>query len=134
MAQANSFQCLLWRRRNVFTKPFAYLFRRNILLYIHSETDRSGRALYHRERSGFIAKNEIIYYIGVIAYGILGFFVKRLIADFDRLKGEVNDLRDHLEQENANIRDNYLKYEEFVRFQTSIDMKLTKIYEILVER
>ena len=92
------------------------------------------RALYHRERSGFIAKNEIIYYIGVIAYGILGFFVKRLIADFDRLKGEVNDLRDHLEQENANIRDNYLKYEEFVRFQTSIDMKLTKIYEILVGR
>jgi len=43
-------------------------------------------------------------------------------------------LRDHLEQENANIRDNYLKYEEFVRFQTSIDMKLTKIYEILVGR
>lgn len=85
-------------------------------------------------RSGFIAENNIIYYIGIIAYGILGFFIKRLIADFDRLKKQVCDMREHLEKENASIRDNYLKYEEFVRFQTSIDMKLTKIYEILVER
>ena len=43
-------------------------------------------------------------------------------------------MREHLEHENANIREGYLKYEAFVRFQTSIDMKLTKIYEILVER
>ncbi|MBR4880198.1 MAG: hypothetical protein IKU13_10285 [Clostridia bacterium] len=69
-----------------------------------------------------------------MAYGVIVFFIKRLVADFDRLKGEVGQLREHFEQETSTIRDNYLKYEEFVRFQTAIDMKLTKIYEILVGR
>lgn len=81
-----------------------------------------------------MTKEEIIYYIGVIAYGLLGFFIKRLISDFDKLKSEVGLLRDRTEKETASIRANYLKYEEFVRFQTSIDVKLTKIYEILVGR
>ena len=33
--------------------------------------------------------------------------------------------------ETGRIRDTYVKYEEFVRLQTSIDAKLSQIYELL---
>ena len=78
--------------------------------------------------------NELIYYIGVALWGVLCFFVKRLIGDYDRLKKTMFAQQDYYRAEIAKIRDEYLKNEEFVRFQMAIDAKLTKIYEILVGR
>lgn len=78
--------------------------------------------------------NEVMYSAVVVCGGILGFFVKRLVSDYDKLRRSFESERVHTAEELAKIRDGYVKYEEFVRFQVSIDSKLTKIYDILVER
>ena len=61
----------------------------------------------------------------------IGFFLKRMIRELDDLKAEVSDLRRATNKETARIRDTYVKYEDFVRLQTSIDGKLSQIYELL---
>lgn len=61
----------------------------------------------------------------------LGFFLKRLIADLDGLRRDFEKIRADSARESARIRDTYVKYEDFVRLQTSIDAKLSQIYELL---
>ena len=66
-----------------------------------------------------------------LATACLGFFVRRLIQDLDGQRRALEDLRRDNARETARIRDTYVKYEEFVRLQTSIDAKLSQIYELL---
>ena len=61
----------------------------------------------------------------------LGFFVRRLIQELDSQKQALETLRRDSALETGRIRDTYVKYEEFVRLQTSIDAKLSQIYELL---
>ena len=61
----------------------------------------------------------------------LGFFVRRLIQELDSQKRSLEELRRDSSRETGRIRDTYVKYEEFVRLQTSIDAKLSQIYELL---
>lgn len=68
--------------------------------------------------------------IGLITT-VLGFFVRRLIQELDGQKQALETLRQDSARESARIRDTYVKYEEFVRLQTSIDGKLSQIYELL---
>lgn len=68
--------------------------------------------------------------IGLITT-VLGFFVRRLIQELDSQKQALETLREDSIHETARIRDTYVKYEEFVRLQTSIDGKLSQIYELL---
>ncbi|MEG2177056.1 MAG: hypothetical protein RRY97_09305, partial [Oscillibacter sp.] len=49
----------------------------------------------------------------------LGFFIRRLIRELDRLKQSLEDLQRSNVRESARIRDTYVKYEDFVRLQTS---------------
>ena len=53
------------------------------------------------------------------------------IQDLDGQRRALEDLRRDNARETARIRDTYVKYEEFVRLQTSIDAKLSQIYELL---
>ena len=61
----------------------------------------------------------------------LGFFVRRLIQELDSQKRSLEELRRDSSRETGRIRDTYVKYEEFVRLQTSINAKLSQIYELL---
>ena len=84
---------------------------------------------------GEMSVNDNIFYYLITAFcGVMDFFVKRLIEDLDSLGKEHTKSDEFFRKEIASIRDNYMKYEDFVRFQSSIDSKLTKIYEILVGR
>ena len=74
---------------------------------------------------------EFISLLFGLATACLGFFVRRLIQDLDSQKRALVDLRRDNARETARIRDTYVKYEEFVRLQTSIDAKLSQIYELL---
>lgn len=67
---------------------------------------------------------------GLIA-ACLGFFVRRLIRELDTLKRSFEEIRREEARESARIRDTYVKYEDFVRLQSSIDQKLSQIYELL---
>ena len=66
-----------------------------------------------------------------LATACLGFFVRRLIQELDSQKRSLEELRRDSSRETGRIRDTYVKYEEFVRLQTSIDAKLSQIYELL---
>lgn len=46
-----------------------------------------------------------------------GLFVKRLIEDLDSLGKEHTKSDEFFRKEIASIRDNYMKYEDFVRFK-----------------
>ena len=82
---------------------------------------------------------EIFSLLFGLATTCLGFFVRRLIQELDSQKQALETLRaarptavnlmNNLET--GRIRDTYVKYEEFVRLQTSIDAKLSQIYELL---
>lgn len=66
--------------------------------------------------------------------GVLGYFIKRLISSHDALKKDFETERRAVQEAMTKIRGEYLKYEEFARFQNSIDYKLTKIYDMLVSQ
>lgn len=61
----------------------------------------------------------------------LGFFIRRLIHELDALRRDFEKSRAERERESARVRDTYVKYEDFVRLQNSIDAKLSQIYELL---
>lgn len=65
------------------------------------------------------------------ATACLGFFIRRLIRELDALRRDFEKGRAEREAESARVRDTYVKYEDFVRLQTSIDAKLSQIYELL---
>lgn len=66
--------------------------------------------------------------------GILGYFVKRLVNSLDRLERDFSGERQRVSEEIARVRDEYVKHEHFSRFETAIDYKLTKIYDLLVSQ
>ena len=68
--------------------------------------------------------------LGLVS-GCLGFFVRRLIRELDELRTQFEQVRQAEAAESARVRDTYVKYEDFVRLQTSIDAKLSQIYELL---
>ena len=74
---------------------------------------------------------EIFSLLFGLATACLGFFVRRLIQELDSQKRSLEELRRDSSRETGRIRDTYVKYEEFVRLQTSIDAKLSQIYELL---
>ena len=74
---------------------------------------------------------EIFSLLFGLATTCLGFFVRRLIQELDSQKQALETLRRDSALETGRIRDPYVKYEEFVRLQTSIDAKLSQIYELL---
>ena len=66
--------------------------------------------------------------------GCLSFFVRRLIRELDELKADCRQAQRERAAETARVRDTYVKYEDFVRLQSSIDAKLSQIYELLSGR
>lgn len=68
--------------------------------------------------------------IGALS-GCMGFFIRRLIRELDEVRRAQAEAGRERERESARVRDTYVKYEDFVRLQTSIDAKLTQIYELL---
>ena len=74
---------------------------------------------------------EIFSLLFGLATTCLGFYVRRLIQELDSQKRSLEELRRDSSRETGRIRDTYVKYEEFVRLQTSIDAKLSQIYELL---
>ena len=74
---------------------------------------------------------EIFSLLFGLATTCLGFFVRRLIQELDSQKQALETLRRDSALETGRIRDTYVKYEGFVRLQTSIDAKLSQIYELL---
>ena len=75
--------------------------------------------------------HEIISLGAGLLAGCMGFFLRRLIRELDELKQTVAADRRDRQRETARIRETYVKYEDFVRLQTSIDKKLSQIYELL---
>ncbi|MDD3164994.1 MAG: hypothetical protein PHS97_03965 [Oscillospiraceae bacterium] len=74
----------------------------------------------------------ILIAIATALTGVFGYFFKRLVADLDALHSAFDEEKAHNAAEIAKIHDGYVKYEEFARLQSSIDQKLTRIYELLV--
>lgn len=66
--------------------------------------------------------------------GAFGYFCRRLVAGHDNLRQDFEAEKRRWNAEMAHIRDGYLRQEEFARFQTSIEQKLSQIYDILVSK
>lgn len=66
--------------------------------------------------------------------GVLGYFLRRQVTALDRLEQAFSREQRHTQEALTKIRDEYLKNEEFARFQNAIDYKLTKIYDLLVSQ
>ena len=66
--------------------------------------------------------------------GAFGYFFKRLISGHDALRKDLEEEKKQTARALDRIRESYLRYDEFCRFQTSIEQKLTQIYDILVAK
>ncbi len=81
---------------------------------------------------------EIYMTIITVLLGIVGFFLARSFAALDKKadKNELESLKREIETTRstiADIKDNYLTKEDFLREQVKTEKKLDKIMDILME-
>ena|GEM_PF-3313773 len=82
----------------------------------------------------FMDISVLIPTLAAALFGVLGYFLRRLVMAHDKLEKLFDRERRITQEALTQIRGDYLKSAEFARFQSSIDHKLTQIYDLLMGR